>query len=36
MNEGFTKDQIDNGLTARELKMTDLSDALEIKTVDIY
>jgi DNA-directed RNA polymerase sigma subunit (sigma70/sigma32) len=36
MNEGFTKDQIDNGLNARELKMTDLGDALEVKTVDIY
>ena len=36
MNEGFTRDQIDNGLTAREIKMTDLGDALEVKTVDIY
>lgn len=36
MNEGYTMDQIDNGINAREIKMSDLSDALEVKTVDHY
>jgi len=36
MNEGYTVDQIENGLDAKELKMTGLDDALEIQTVDIY
>jgi len=35
-NEGYTTDQIENGLDAKEIKMTDLGDALEVKTVDIY
>jgi hypothetical protein len=29
-------DQIENGLDAKEIKMTGLDDALEIQTVDIY
>ena len=35
-NEGYTTDQIENGLDAKEIKMTDIVDALEVKTVDIY
>jgi RNA polymerase sigma factor (sigma-70 family) len=35
-DEGYTMDQIENGLDAKEIKMTGLDDALEIQTVDIY
>lgn len=36
LDEGFTKDQIDNALLAKEIKMTDLEDALEVQNVDEY
>jgi RNA polymerase sigma factor (sigma-70 family) len=34
--EGFTIDQIDNALVAKEIKMTDIADAVDIQTVDEY
>ena len=36
LDEGFTKDQIDNALLAKEIKMTDLDSALEVQNVDEY
>lgn len=36
LEEGFTKDQIDNALLAKEIKMTHLEDALEVQNVDEY
>ena len=36
LSQGFTKDQIDNALVAKEIKMTDLNDAIEVQTVDEY
>jgi RNA polymerase sigma factor (sigma-70 family) len=36
LDEGFTKDQIDNALLAKEIKMTNLEDALEVQNVDEY
>ena len=36
LSQGFTKDQIDNALVAKEIKMTDLDDAIEVQTVDEY
>jgi RNA polymerase sigma factor (sigma-70 family) len=36
LEEGFTKDQIDNALLAKEIKMTDLDSALEVQNVDEY
>lgn len=36
MLEGYTIEQIENGLDAKEIKMTDLEDALETKTIDVY
>lgn len=34
--EGFTIDQIDNALVAKEIKMTDIADAIEVQTTDHY
>lgn len=36
LDEGFTKEQIDNALLAKEIKMTDLDSALEVQNVDEY
>jgi len=36
LDEGFTKEQIDNALLAKEIKMTHLEDALEVQNVDEY
>jgi RNA polymerase sigma factor (sigma-70 family) len=36
LEEGFTKEQIDNALLAKEIKMTDLDSALEVQNVDEY
>lgn len=36
MKQGFSKEQIDNALVAKEIKMTDISDALEVQTFDHY
>ena len=36
LEEGFTKEQIDNALLAKEIKMTHLEDALEVQNVDEY
>lgn len=36
IEQGFTKEQILNALVAKEIKMTDLDDAIEIQTNDHY
>jgi RNA polymerase sigma factor (sigma-70 family) len=36
LDDGFTKDQIDNALLAKEIKMTNLEDALEVQKIDEY
>ena len=36
LSDGFTRDQIDNALVARDIKMTDIDDALEVQTIDVY
>ena len=36
LSQGFTRDQIDNALVAKEIKMTDINDAIEVQTVDDY
>ena len=36
LSQGFSKDQIDNALVAKEIKMTNLQDALEVLKTDEY
>ena len=36
LSQGFTRDQIDNALVAKEIKMTNLQDALEVLKTDEY
>ena len=36
LSQGFTRDQIDNALVAKEIKMTNLEDALEVLKTDEY
>lgn len=36
IEQGFSKDQILNALVAKEIKMTDLDDAIEVQTFDHY